>query len=134
MDWIKINTQEDIDNLLEKFNRFHDSCLVSLSYVSGSRVNKKDFSMLPFNIKRTLKVEFQSQFEEPCSSIEMKFDKLIKLNLEPIAPRYTCDILEATIKKVDNYFCWADTPPDFDINDPPEGTWIICEDMYWREI
>lgn len=76
--------------------------------------------MLPFNVKRTLKVEFQSQFEKPCPSIEMKFDKLIKLNLEPIAPRYTCDILGAAIKKIDNYFCWADTPPNFDINAPPK--------------
>lgn len=36
MDWIKVNTEKDIDNLLEKFNGFHDSCLISLSYVGGS--------------------------------------------------------------------------------------------------
>lgn len=38
MSWNIVRTQDDIDFLLKTSHGFHDSCLVSLQYISGARV------------------------------------------------------------------------------------------------
>lgn len=130
MNWNIISTENDIEELLKSFNYFHDSCLVSLRYISGACVDKADLSMNPINNKRSLFVTFQSQSRN-CYSIELLFKKIVKLNLEPDNENYDCSIWEATIKRIGKYICWADTD-NFDINNPI-GTWIICENILWKK-
>lgn len=130
MKWNTIETQDDIDFLLKTFNGFHDSCIVSMQYKSGAYVDKSDFSMNPINIERTLSIIFHSQFKN-CLAIEIVFDKLIKLNLEPNDENYDCIILGATIQKENGKFFWADSPDC--IYSSPKGTWIICENLMWRK-
>ena len=38
MDWIKINNQADIDELMEKVYGFHDSCIKEICYHTGNYV------------------------------------------------------------------------------------------------
>ena len=130
MEWNIIETQDDIDFLLKVFNDFHDSCIVSMQYKSGAYVDKSNFSMNPINTERTLSLTFHSQFKN-CSAIELVFDKLIKLNLEPNDENYDCIIFGATIKKENGNFFWADSPDC--IYSSPNGTWIICEKLMWRK-
>lgn len=103
MKWNIIETQDDIDFLLKVFNDFHDSCIVSMQYESGAYLDKSDFSMNPINTERTLSITFHSQFKN-CSAIELVFDKLVKLNLEPNDENYDCIIFGATIKKENGKF------------------------------
>ena len=130
MEWNIIETQDDIDFLLKVFNDFHDSCIVSMQYKSGAYVDKSNFSMNSINTERTLSLIFHSQFKN-CSAIELVFDKLVKLNLEPNDENYDCIIFGATIKKENGKFFWADSPGC--IYSSPSGTWIICEKLMWRK-
>ena len=101
-----------------------------MQYKSGAYVDKSNFSMNPINTERTLSLIFHSQFKN-CSAIELVFDKLVKLNLEPNDENYDCIIFGATIKKENGKFFWADSPGC--IYSSPSGTWIICEKLMWRK-
>jgi hypothetical protein len=129
MSWNVVKTQDDIDFLLKTVYDFHDSCLVSLQYTSGAYVDVSDFSMNPINTERKLSMIFQSQFKE-CYSVELLFNKLIKLNLEPNDENYDCIIFGATIEKRDNLFFWADSP-DCSYTSA-DGTWVASEELMWR--
>ena len=129
MKWNVVKTQDDIDFLLKKFNNFHDSCIASMKYKSGAYVDRSSYSMNPINTERTLSVTFQSQFKD-CYSIEIIFDKLIKLNLEPSDENYDCIINDVTLKKIDNLFLWVDSLGV--CNTPKQGTWIMSRELMWR--
>lgn len=124
MEWNMVKSPDDIDYLLKTFNNFHDSCIVLIKYESGAYVNKSNSSMQPLNTKRILSVVFQSQFKS-CYSVEIVFNKLVKLNLQPIDENYDCIINSATLKKVDNYFLWEDSS---------ETCLIECKEIMWRKI
>ncbi len=130
MNWNIVKTQDDIDFLLKTFHGFHDSCLVSLQYVSGACVDSSDFSMNPINTERKLSMIVQSQFED-WYSIELLFNKLIKLNLEPNDENYDCIIFDATLEKRNDLFFWADS---LDCSYPgTDGTWVVSEELMWRK-
>ena len=78
--YFSINNKKDMEKLMEEYNYFHDSCISEISYESGAYVNE-DLSMNPINDKRILKIVFQRQ-ENP-RNLEIKFKKLVKLNLTP---------------------------------------------------
>lgn len=130
MKWNTIETQEDINCLMKTFNYFHDSCIVSMQYKSGAYVDKSNFSMNPINTDRTLSIIFHSQFKD-CFAIEVIFDKLVKLNLEPSNENYDCIISGISIQKEGNEFFWADNPDC--TRKVSNGTWVICEKLMWRK-
>lgn len=100
--YIEIKNNEDTEELMKEFNWFHDSCIKELVYYSGGYVGE-DGSMYPFNSSRCVKIIFQSQSAN-TRVIEVKFEKIQKLNLLPRDEDYDCVILGATLKKSMIYF------------------------------
>lgn len=101
--YFSINSKRDIEILMEEYNYFHDSCISEISYESGAYVNE-DLSMQPINDKRILKVVFQRQGNP--RNLEIKFNKLVRLNLVPESEDYDCTIFGATLEIKDGNIYW----------------------------
>lgn len=61
--WKEILNEDDVNDLLESVNFFHDSCIKELKYYSGAFVDDK-LLMYPVNDQRRLIVAFQQQSED----------------------------------------------------------------------
>ncbi len=131
MDYIELKDNKDVENLMQEFNWFHDSCIKELKYYSGGYVGE-DGSMYPFNSVRCVEMIFQSQ-DTDAGVIELKFDGIKKLNLLPRDEEYDCIIYSASLKKIGNIFYWSEWG-NFEIEDltREEGTWISAEKVSWR--
>lgn len=101
--YFSINSKRDIEILMEEYNYFHDSCISEINYESGAYVNE-DLSMQPINDKRILKVVFQRQGNP--RNLEIKFNKLIRLNLVPESEDYDCTIFGVTLEIKDGNIYW----------------------------
>ncbi len=132
--WRIIQSQEDADNLLNTFGRFHDGCIKEIKYISGEYV-AENLSMMPFNTKRELCVVFQRQCDSPCV-IEVIFSKLIQMNLLPRDEQYDGIIYGASIFVNEECIIWVDDDLTGDnISDTlkqDDNTWIKAKEMKWR--
>jgi len=128
-----INTQEDIDYLMKKFFYFHDSCIKELKYYSGGYV-AENRGMFPFNSKRNVSMIFQSQKGE-YSAIEVQFESVKRMNLEPRPENHDCIIYESSLIKINELFYWSEWG-DFTINDIDtiNRTWISSQKVKWRAL
>lgn len=133
MDYFEIKKDVDIEKLMKEFNYFHDSCIKEIKYCSGGYVDEKG-AMYPFNSERCINVIFQSQ-NANIRVIEVKFDKIGKLNLVPRDEDYDCIIYGASIKKINDLFYWSEWE-NFKLEDikGEDGTWISALKMSWRPL
>lgn len=129
MNWNELKTQKDINKLLDLFGYFHDACLKELKYISGEYV-AENLSMNPINTQRKLSVIFQRQYQSP-SVIEMVFEGLIKLNLEPNDENCDGIIYGAYMGIRNDLIYWADNE-DFSFDEPGSCTWIVANKAKWR--
>ena len=127
--WNQVYSEKDIIKLMKMFNNFHDSCIKEISYISGAYVNN-DLSMNPINSKRSLKVIFNRQEENPIA-IEVEFLNLVKMNLVPYNESYTCEIDNASFYYKEKLLYWVDTSNISNL-DQYNGTWICAEKARWR--
>lgn len=131
MEFKEIKNEEDMQVLMKEFSCFHDSCIKEIKYISGCYVDK-DRSMQPINNVRKVVILFQSQMAQN-RTLEMHFEKISKMFLQPQDERYDGIIYEASIKQFDNLFYWCDwenlKKEDIEI---VEGTWISAERIIWR--
>ena len=132
MIWNEINTEQELQEFLESYGFFHDSCLMELRYTSGAFVDQ-NLGMHPINDKRTLYVVFQRQSEKN-STIEMEFSGLLKLNLEPNDSTYTCEILDVSMFIENGNFYWGDSVWFNEEREKYEGTWLCAEKVRWRSL
>ena len=58
--YTQIKDNKDIEELMDSFGWFHDSCIKELEYYSGSYVDSNR-CMYPFNSSRCVRMVFQSQ-------------------------------------------------------------------------
>lgn len=133
--WNEIKNQADIDDFMNMFDYFHDSCLKELRYESGAYVDKNLY-MSPINSKRNIYVIFQRQDKNP-SAIEMLFENIECMHLRPVNDSYTSEISEAFIRAENGLIVW------FDENTfknsylelyENNNTWIKAHKVFWREI
>ena len=131
--WTEILNNSDIKSFLDTVCYFHDSCIKEMTYVSGAFVNE-NLSMYPVNDKRKLCVIIQRQIEDN-SVIEIEFQGLKKLALNPVSADYTCEILDSTLIKKDDLIYWCDCG-GYDENtiENYDGTLICAEKMRWRSL
>lgn len=133
MNYKEIETEEDIKELMEEFCYFHDSCIKEMNYVSGCYVDVNR-AMQPINVNRTVEIIFQSQMSD-CRTIQVQFDKIKKLNLEPRDEEYDAIIYGASLIKVNMAFYWSEWEnlKTEDINSS-RGTWIAAERIRWKKL
>ena len=147
-DWKQVETTEDIDELLQTFHGFHDSCITSIRYESGNYVDK-DGSMIFAGIHDyELHMIFQSQWDP--QTVELCFNGVRQLFLVGLEDNYNNDIYDAYLGFQNDLFpsrfrgpkrmiVWADDS-GFDIHDmtgdliEPAVTYVIANTLKWRII
>lgn len=124
--WNYIESEKDIENLMEIFAGFHDSVLTSLNYISGSKKVEQGISVT--DDIRQVSMIFDSQWSD---SIEIVFEGVLALNLRPAKDNYTSELFSATIMLKDETILFYDD----DVNSEQEdyqGTWLNALGMRWR--
>ena len=102
--WNEIRDEQTLEAFLQSVRFFHDSCISEMHYRSGAYVNSA-YGMHPVNDNRTLRVTFQSQFDQ-VGTFEVEFEKLDYLHLNPANEAYTCELLDATMLLTGQVICW----------------------------
>lgn len=137
MKWHRVKTQEDIDELMEQFNQFHDSVITEMNYTSGAFIHPA-LLMYPVNAKRRLRVVFQHQ-DKDMPSIELVFDEIKRLNLAPAGTNMFAQITDVFFQKINGKMYWAQTA-DFNVDKIEKDlsyndfTWISSKRVQWRVI
>jgi len=145
-EWHSVNTNKDINNLLEFYHGFHDSCIKEIRYISGAGVNA-DKSMFFGEAKdRRVEVAFQSQWNP--GTIELRFTGMRRMSIIGWQRNYFCDIYGCylaihndLITGLDEkLIVWADNggfdpKASFEKHtlSEPETSFIIAENLFWRE-
>ncbi|MGI6607668.1 MAG: hypothetical protein ACOX1F_01630 [Erysipelotrichaceae bacterium] len=143
--WNKIETEKDIEILMDNYCGFHDSCIVSVLYESGTFVDPEGAMHFSDANGHRMRVIFQSQIEK--KKLELLFIGLRQVHLVAWQDNYTCDIYDAHISiqkellpgEAKRQVVWADYSR-FDINDidnvisEPANSYIVSNELRWRLI
>lgn len=131
-EWNYVEIQKDVTQLMDTAYGFHDSCLKSLNYISGSKV-LEDKSMLPMDTDRRVTMIYDSQW---CQSIEMVFEGVIALNLRPAEDNCCSDLYGASVVLQDETIYFCDDYDESRLKEPENysGTWIKAFNLRWRLI
>lgn len=145
-EWHEVLNRSDIDELMNEFGGFHDSCIVALNYVSGMYVDSENAMYSDGYDKYALVMTFHSQW---CDfALELSFTGLRSLHLVGAQDNYSNDILGASINFYDELLpceyvapkrviVWADDE-HFDAHDiaeplkEPNDTYVVAHSLKWR--
>lgn len=128
--WEYIQSQGDIDNLMERMCGFHDSVIREIHYISGDCVTPDGIMHLTNSCNKSIQLIFDSQWSK---SIEIVFDAFKLLQLAPPGENYFADILDASVFIKDCMVYFYDSYID-EIPQDYDGTFIKSMGMRWREI
>ena len=126
--WIEITNQAGIDELMEKFGYFHDTCIRDIYISTQDFVNER--RSMHFDNVLTISLLFQRQSNEN-SVLELKFEAVKQMDIECLF-EYGSTLIdtEATLKIENNLLYWAN-----DFNWTPDDNdewWISSERLFWR--
>ena len=141
--WKKIETEKDIETLLEMYYEFHDSCIVSVSYQSGTRVDSKGTMHYSNAHGHQMAVLFQSQMAR--KDLELLFIGLRQMHLVGWEDNYSCEFTDAYLAFADGLLpgepkkqiIWASysgfNPEKVDnaIHEPAD-IYIVANELRWR--
>lgn len=145
MEWKQVQTDEDIQELLKAYSGFHDACIASAQYVSGTRVADDGTMWFKGGEDYRLLVLFHSQWEPHY--LELYFEGVRRFRLIGQQDNYLNDIYEAFIKFYDEILPWEYTASprvivwsdgEFDPEsardglEEPADTYIIASSLKWR--
>ncbi|EFR8995555.1 hypothetical protein H0276_002702 [Listeria monocytogenes] len=126
MEWKKLETQVDIDELMQIVHDFHDSCINGLTYSSGTYVDE-DYSMvMDTNPVVNLLIQKQS---ESMTNIELCLRGVTKFHINNDLDA-TLDILGARFIKHEGGFYWYSNE---NVEDETKTT-FVCKEISWRSI
>lgn len=93
-EWKKVEDQRGIDELMETFMGFHDSCIHSLRYESGCYVDEERsmYAHVPPE-KFVLYIVFHSQWE--ARAVELRFEGVRRFHIVGLEDNYMKDIYDA---------------------------------------
>ena len=145
--WNEIKNEIDIENLMEEYCGFHDSCIVSINYQSGAFVDDKGAMAFGGLFDRSIEMVLHSQCNKP---IELRFTGVRKCNIVGWEDNYFCDIFGAYLNfhsdllgktRDDKLILWADwdgfNPIKYTEETPistngNSSTYVIAEKLFWR--
>lgn len=116
--WNYIRSQNDANDFMNIFAGFHDSTLDKIRY-------EENYG------KKQLNIIFDNSGW--YGIVELCFEGLSRMNLQPFAENYSREIYDATFSVIDETVYWADgetTPDNFQFN----GTWIKALNCKWKKI
>ena len=147
--WNEIKNEVDIENLMEEYCDFHDSCIVSINYHSGAYVDDKGDMLNGELLEHSIEMILHSQWNKP---IELRFTGVRKCNIVGFLDDYFCDIFGAYLDfhsdllggtRDDKLIVWADfggfDPTEYKEETPISTngnccTYVIAEKLFWRII
>ena len=125
--WNYVTTEAEAEHLLTEAHDFHDTVLVSLNYVSGSK--KVEKGMLASDRERRVSMLFHCDW---TPSIELVFEGVYALNLRPSGTYGWSVLMEATCRVKDAmvFFSdgWCEDGEELDYL----GTAIWAYSLRWR--
>lgn len=144
--WHRVQIQSDIDQLLETYGGFHDSCIVSLHYVSGTYVDDDNAMVFGSDDDFVLNIVFQRQWEP--KGLELCFSGVRRFHVTALQDNYFDDIYEAYLafhdgilpakyRAADRVIVWADDA-GFCVNElseapvEPDFSYVIATGLKWR--
>lgn len=132
MEWIELKTQKNIDNFMNSFYGFHDSCIKECSYITGMFVDKNKKSIKQDIHSSNMKIVFESQW---CNSIEIYFEGIKEINIYTYDnDKYFNNISDAKFLIEDNLIYWANSSEWNKDNNDKEITYVICNSAKYRSI
>ena len=137
----EIKTEKDIEELMKAYENFHDSCIVSIKYESGLKVNEDSAMEFPkTGEEQKMTVSFQSQIVG--KTLELCFKSVRRFYLSALTDNYTNEIFEGKICFINGdkkLIMWSDDI-NFDLNKinvnltEPEGSFIISVALSYKII
>lgn len=154
MGWIKIKSETDIQELLDKCYGFHDYHLINLKFESGIK-RLSDLSIQSFvgdNPNCKLKMLFQTS--DNTNSLELLFSGVRLFHIVGCQDRYDNEIVEAFLGVVGNLFennhtsfiVWSDNAGWVNVTnikeviknnnsfEEPSVSFVIANSLKWRII
>lgn len=143
MDWKKITSQESINEIMDAYYGFHDSCICSMECKSGASVIDEG-SMSGIKTDCSLVIRFESQMplfhkEPDKKSIELKFIGLRRLNLIGYQNNYFCNVMSCYLSFHRGYIIWSEDngfDPESYQDDvlfkEPMSTFVVADRLEWR--
>lgn len=137
--WHDIKTQEDIDKLMDIYNRFHDSCIVSVIYKSGTFVDDEGAMNFGSKADHELLVVFHRQGDPKI--LELCFSGVSQVCLKGWNNNYTCEIYEAFLLfqdmilsgKSEKMIIWSDDSHfHLEKSNDHKHTYIFASALKWR--
>ena len=142
--WYPIETEEDIEHLMSSYYEFHDACIVSLNFQSGTFVDQEGTMHFSPADKCVLSILFQSQLVP--KSVELQFSGLRQLHLFGCG-NYLNNISAAYLEfhhkllpgKPERLIVWSDYS-EFDVAavdntiQEPADTYVVANALRWRMI
>lgn len=127
--WTEIKDQTDIDNLMNLYGCFHDSCLRDIYISTREYVDNELF--MNFSNKLIASLLFQRQFEQN-TVLELKFEDIDQFNFHPFDENSTSSscLFDATLMLSNGLFYWADFA-NWKIGDN-DAIWISGKKLFFR--
>lgn len=129
MNWIKINSQKDVDYLNDIFDNFHDSFLKEVSISLGSYVDRD--SVMHENNKPIARFLFQRHWDNP-PVIEIEFGEVMQINIKPASKNEFTYIMESKVYYEKDVFFLSTNDYEYYEDGKNDYTWIAAKEVKWR--
>lgn len=146
MMWTEIVDNAAIDKLMSDYGGFHDSCIISVSYTSGSFVDENRAMGDGSADEHTVSLIVHSQWGKP---LDLFFSGVRRCNITGFRECYFCNIFGATLTfrtdllgkvRDDRLIVWADCEgfdpktytERYPLDNGYEVTYIIAEKLKYR--
>ncbi len=125
--WTEIDSQSDIEKLLDLYGSFHDSCVRDIYLTTREFIDEK--LSMHFENKLVVLLLFQRQYKlNPV--LELKFEEVQQFNFRPYEENESAIIYDVTLKMENGIFYWADFS-GWQIGDN-DSIWISGKKLFWR--
>ncbi|WP_071395091.1 hypothetical protein [Bacillus tuaregi] len=133
MNWVEVINNKDIEEVLDKFGYFHDSCLKELYMWTDSYVGENLSMGMSPELDTNVRILFQRQYNDP-SAIELLFEGVTQFHIVPSPINYDSIIYDAKLILHKGLFYWANDL-DWEPEDNNNGTisWIAAKSLKWRD-
>ncbi len=141
-DWKRIETQNDINELMGHMGGFHDSCLVSADFKTGKYVDASGAMFLSY-VPETYMLTLTVHNQWTKKPLELRFTGVYKVNLTGFNQRddgiiydahlaFHEDVPQAPGKRLIVWADWEDfSPGETDMDGLT--SFVYAESLTWRE-
>lgn len=141
--WKTIETETDIETLLETYFGFHDACIISVSYQSGITLDHKGTMFFPNACAHQMLIRCQSQMAR--ETLELLFIGLRQARLVGWEDNYLCLMSDAYLSfayallpgEPKKQIVWASSgwfdPKKMEnaIREPADS-YVVANELRWR--